>query len=185
MRFPFPTKALLCALFVLLLAGTASARDVVTDPAKPRALPPSGNVSVQWTDPAQFTEFRTSLNKRESAEGDWVRQLALYLQQRAEKRLLPGQSLDVTITDIQRAGNYEPWHGIGAQDIRFMRDIYMPRISFDYRLRDAAGNVIEEGSANLRDPGYLQRGTMLGDSDPLRYEKSMIDGWLRRELKPA
>ena len=107
----------------------------MTDPSLPRSLPTAGNVSVQWTDPAQFTEFRTSLNKQESADGDWVRQLATYLQKRAQKRLQPGQSLDVTITDIQRAGNYEPWHGLAARDIRVMRDIYIPRIAFDYTLR--------------------------------------------------
>src|SRR3546814_3575311 len=34
-----------------------------------------------------------------------------------------GQRLEVTITDIARAGNYEPWHGINADSIRFMRDV--------------------------------------------------------------
>ena len=179
------TRLLTCAMCALLLAGAANARESVTDPSIPRSLPTAGNVSVQWTDPAQFTEFRTSLNKQESADGDWVRQLATYLQKRAQNRLQPGQSLDVTITDIQRAGNYEPWHGIGARDIRVMRDIYIPRIAFDYTLRDAGGNVIEEGSAKLRDAAYLQRATIVGDSDPLRYEKSMIDDWLRRELHGA
>src|SRR3546814_5481788 len=93
----------------------------VTDPEAPRSLPADGPVDVRWTDPAQFTEIRRSGNRREARRGDWVHDLAEYLRKRASDRLPDGQRLEVTITDIARAGNYEPWHGINADSIRFMR----------------------------------------------------------------
>lgn len=87
----------------------------------PRALSSEGNVDVRWTDPAQFAEMRFSGNRWEAQRGDWVTQLATHFQQSAARRLPDGQHLSVTITDIRRAGQYEPWHGPRMQDVRIVR----------------------------------------------------------------
>ena len=173
------------ALAGLLLAGSAEARqaNTVTDPQLPRSLPAEGPVQVQWTDPAEFTELRYSRNRWEAQRGNWVTQLAQYLRTQAGKQLPEGQQLAVTITDIKRAGDYEPWHGSRMDDVRIMRDIYPPRISLQFTLSDAQGQVIDQGERKLLDNGYLYGGTRLSDSDPLRYEKRMLDQWLRSELR--
>lgn len=176
--------ASIALLLVGLFAGMAAGAKVsdVTDPDLPRSLPAQGPVSVQWTDPVQFSEIRDSLNRTESRRGDWVRQVAEYLRTAAAKRLQPGQHLDVTITDIKRAGAYEPWQGINAQSIRFMRDIYPPRLTLDFILTGADGQILAQGTRKLSDMGYLSKGIVASDSDPLRYEKRLIDDWLRKEL---
>src|SRR3546814_8291621 len=79
------------------------------------------------------------------------RSLAEYLRKRASDRLPDGQRLEVTITDITRAGNYEPWRGISADSIRFMRDIYPPRLTLDFKLVGADGNVLAHGTRELSD----------------------------------
>jgi len=172
-------SVLLAALSLPALAAQSN----VTDPNLPRALPAQGPVSVSWTDPAQFTDIRNSPNRWEAQRGTWVTDLAGYLRQAAAKQLPPGQTLDVRITDIHRAGEYEPWHGPSADHIRFLKDIYPPRLSFDYTLHDASGKVVDQGQAKLVDLSYLM-GVRPMDSDPLRYEKRMIDQWTRRELGP-
>lgn len=169
-------------LLSLLLAGPAAAGSDVTDPDAPLALPGQGPVDVRWTDPAQFSELRHSGNRSEARRGDWVRQLAEYLREEAAPRLAPGQRLSVTLTDVERAGDYEPWRGIDADRVRFMRDIYPPRIALDFTLTGADGQVLAQGTRKLSDTAYLQRGSRLGDSDPLRYEKRLLDDWLRREF---
>ena len=55
----------------------------------------------------------------------------------------------------------------------------------DSVLRDADGNVIAEGSRELRDLAFMQRGPAGMSSDSLRYEKQLIDDWLRRDIEPA
>ncbi|MHC1654752.1 DUF3016 domain-containing protein [Stenotrophomonas maltophilia] len=167
---------------VLVAAGAIAAPRTVTDPQAPRALQADGPVSVKWDDPAKFTEIRRSSNRFEAERGDWVQQLARYLQTTAAKPLLPGQTLDVTLVDIKRAGDYEPWHGPRGRDIRVMRDIYPPRITLQYTLKDASGRIISEGDARLSDTGYLQGGGLLSDSDPLRYEKRLLNDWVKRQL---
>ena len=110
------------ALACLLAVGAAEAKPrTVTDPEAPRALSVEGPVQVQWTDPTQFTELRYSRNRWDAERGNWVETLAEYLRTQASKQLPPGQKLDVTITDIKRAGDYEPWHGPRLDDVRVMR----------------------------------------------------------------
>lgn len=182
--FASATAALLAGL---LAAGGAWARSAdVTDPDRPRSLPADGPVAVQWTDPTQFSEIRYSANRREARRGDWVEDLAEYLRRKADKRLPQGDRLEVTITDIERAGDYEPWRGFQLDTIRYMRDIYPPRITLDFKLVGADGSVRAQGTRKLTDMSYLQRSTPVGNTDPLRYEKRLIDDWLRDELgKPT
>ena len=175
-RFP----ALSLVLAALLAASGFPAAADVTDPDAPRSLPAEGPVDVQWTDPAQFSEIRLSRNRFEARRGDWVHDLAVYLRERAARRLSPGQRLDVTITDIERAGEFEP--GMRTSSVRFMRDVYPPRISLDFTLTGADGAVLATGSRELIDVGYLQGRPRAFDNDPLRYEKQLIDDWLRREF---
>lgn len=166
----------------LVAGGASAAPRTVTDADAPRALQADGPVSVKWEDPAKFTEIRQSTNRFEAERGDWVQQLARYLQTTAAKPLQPGQTLDVTLVDIKRAGDYEPWHGPRGRDIRIMRDIYPPRITLQYTLKDASGRIVSEGDARLSDTGYLHNLGLKSDSDPLRYEKRLIDDWVKRQL---
>ncbi|WP_115554662.1 DUF3016 domain-containing protein [Xanthomonas arboricola] len=173
----------------LLLAGLLAATGVqarvrnVTDPQAPRALSSDGKVDVRWTDPADFSEVRFSGNRWEAQRGDWVTQLATHFQQSAARKLPDGQHLSVTITDIRRAGQYEPWHGPRMQDVRVVKDIYPPRLSFTYTLTGADGQVIDQGERKLVDSAFLMSGPRLTDSDPLRFEKAMIDDWVRKQFR--
>jgi len=175
------SAALLLAGALVVGSATAAPR-TVTDPQAPRALQADGPVSVKWDDPATFTEIRRSTNRFEAQRGDWVQQLARYVRTAAAKPLQPGQTLDVTLVDIKRAGDYEPWHGPRADNIRIMRDIYPPRITLQYTLKDASGRVVDEGEAKLSDSGYLHNIGMRSDSDPLHFEKRLIDDWVKRQL---
>ncbi|SDR19253.1 Protein of unknown function [Pseudoxanthomonas sp. CF385] len=178
-------SALLLASFVALTAAMpAEARQKnVTDPEIPRSLPTEGGaVSVQWTDPGQFSEIKFSGNRWESKRGTWVTDLAEYLRDEAGQRLARGQTLDVTITDIDRAGRYEPAVRPGMEDIRIVKDIYPPRMTLNFVVKGADGQVVAEGERKLVDHGFLM-GSNLNSTDTLRYEKRMIDDWLRREFK--
>ena len=174
----------LVLLAALAAAPGAQARPpMVTDPAAPRELPAAGPVKVQWTDPAGFSDLRLSHNRWEAQRGDWVAELARHLQRRADERLPPGQTMDVTITDIQRAGGFEPWLGPNYSHVRMMRDIYPPRMTLEMRITGADGQVLAEGERRLSDMNDLHSGPpALNSGDSLRHEKRMIDDWLRREL---
>ena len=175
---------LLLLVAVLLATATASARARnVTDPDAPRALPATSNVAVSWSDPAGFSDLRRSTNRWESRRGDWVRDLAAYVQQSVARSLPPGERAEVTITDIRRAGDYEPWHGPQMNDVRIMRDIYWPQITLELRRTGADGRELEGGERVLRDPAYLTSGGRSPrGNEALYYEKRLVDDWVRREF---
>lgn len=179
-------RTLFAIAILLFTAASADARiRNVTDPDAPRALPMQGQVQVSWSDPAQFTDLRASGNRREAARGTWVEDLASYLRDTAQKMLPPGQQLDVRITDIRRAGLYEPWHGPRMQDIRVIRDHYPPRMDLQFTLTGSDGKVLAEGERKLVDSGFMMRSPLFSNNDPLRFEKTMINDWLKRELAKA
>ena len=170
-------------LSLRLVAPLAARPAKVTDPDAPRSLASDGPVQVDWTDPAQFSDIRFSGNRWAAQRGNWVEQLAKHVQTNAAKRLAPGERLHVTITDITRAGEYEPWRGPNLQDARIVRDIYPPRISLTFKRTDAQGNVIAEGERKLSDSGFMYNGSAIGSNDTLRYEKRLLDDWIRKEFR--
>ncbi len=175
------TGAVLLAA-VLAACGNMPAR-TVTNPDLPRALPELDHVAVAWTDPNGFTDLSRSGNRAEARRGTWVQDLAEHLQKAVAARLPEGEHADITITDIRRAGDYEPWRGPDFDRVRMMRDIHWPQLTLTLRRTTASGQVIEDGERILRDPAYLTSGIGAGrTSQPLYYEKRMIDDWVRREF---
>lgn len=168
------------ALAAMLLAACATTPTASSGPGQ---LEPQGPVSVAWSDPAGFSEITYGNDRIETLRGTWIRDLAGYLRDRAADRLGPGERLEVELLDVDRAGDYEPWRGPNASDIRITRDIYPPRIHLRFRHLDPQGQVLAEGERRLTDPGFLSRTAgSYRSTDPLRFEKRLLDDWLEREL---
>lgn len=134
---------------------------------------------VSWTDPAAMTEAK-AYNPRNETPDDWLLPLARHLERKIESQLPPGNQMNVEIVDVLRAGRFEPWHGPGFDEVRIYRDNTPPRIELRFRYTDAHGNVISEGQQRLVDAGYPLRSS--SSTDPLRYEKMLLDRWLRKTL---
>lgn len=173
-----PIRFLLHPLPLLIAAVLAVASPWATavpdHPASPR-------VTVTWTNPAAFSDARYDQGFSRRNPEQWLGTLARYVQQRAARRLAPGQHLAVTFTDVQRAGIHEPWRGPLWSDVRIVKDPYAPSIDLRFTLTDANGKVLDEGRRTLRDLAFLHRGGRLGD-DPLHFEKRLLDDWLQREF---
>ena len=141
-------------------------------------------VTVDWTNPAEFSEVRQSRCWRHDAPESWLKELARHVERRASHLLADGEQLAITLTDVRRAGDCEPGRAPRSDEIRVVRNIYPPRIVLRYVLADATGTRLREGEATLRDVAFLSRAP-LNASDPLRYEKSLLDNWLRKEFARA
>jgi len=148
---------------------------------------PAGSTAVEVTyaEPEKFTDVQDSFGASERPNENYLRLLKEHLQRVGAKRLADGQRLSVTITDIDMAGDFEPWRSPQFQDVRIIKDIYPPRIDLTFQLTDASGAVIAEGERELRDLSFNMRSTGLPTNDSLRHEKALLDDWLRRELRRA
>ena len=169
-------------LSIALLAACASTRPQwVTDAGNPRQVGEGTPVTVAWGDPEQFSELRYSQNRFEARQGNWVVELADHIADETAQALPAGERVEVEILDIERAGEYE-WTFDMTQDVRVMRDLYAPRIDLRFRRLDAGGNLVSEGERRLTDLNYLWGPSPLPTTDPLRYEKRLIDQWVRKEF---
>jgi hypothetical protein len=175
-----PTRSAVAALLAgaFAFAGIAHATEASKNA--------DSRVQASWTKPENFSEAKqypgTGLGRQSPDE--WLDDLADHLRLRAERILPQGDMLQVTFTDVQRAGTYEPWRGPQWDDVRIIKDIYPPRIDLTFELIDANGAIVKEGKRELRDPAFLQRG-IANQTDPLRFEKRMLDDWLRSEFPGA
>lgn len=151
-------------------------------PAWAAVTPPAaGKVTVSYDHPDQFTEAKKLRSFAPNRLDDgYLKTLKAYIEDRAGKQLAPGEHLAIVVTDIDRAGNFEPWHGVRMQDVRIIKDIYPPRINLNFTLTDASGKVLREGSRKLRDPAFLSDSGYANNTDSLRYEKALLDRWLRK-----
>jgi hypothetical protein len=166
---------IIAALMGLGASGMALAADDAAGDSK---------VQVILENPENFSDVRDgfmSSDKGKNANIDLIRQ---YVQKEAAKYVPDGHTLAVTITNIDLAGDFEPWGKAGSEDIRIVKDIYPPRIDLSYKLTDSAGTVVKEGTRQLRDLNFMMK-INIHREDPLRYEKSLINDWIRKDLKPV
>jgi Protein of unknown function (DUF3016) len=146
---------------------------------------PPSRIQVSWAPTEQLSETNNNPPNRGWLRPDqWMQSLGDRLRKSADRILAPGQQLRVHVDDISLAGRLEPVYRPGQQDMRVMKEIYSPWMNLHFVLLAADGATIREGDAKLGDPSFLRRSVAGDPTDPLRFDKRMIDEWLRTEFGP-
>jgi Protein of unknown function (DUF3016) len=165
------------ALLVACATGHAAAAE---GKAATGAVMRSDKVEVMYRDPAALTEVQFN----PSRQTGWMDSLGRYIVSQGGKSVPAGAKLVVTITDVQLAGMYEPARRRGLEDVRIVRDTTPPRIDLSFQLVDAQGAVLKEGERKLRDIDFLHS-SFRHRNEELRYEKNLIDDWMRKDFGQA
>ncbi|MGH7304329.1 MAG: DUF3016 domain-containing protein [Candidatus Rokuibacteriota bacterium] len=160
-----------------MLMATAAGPAFAADPV------PAGadRVSVRIPRPEAFTDFKATCVGMDERTRGLLTDLTRFIRATGARYVADGGALEVTLTDVDMAGEFETWRGPQACSVRVMLDIYAPRIRLEYRLVDHEGKVVSAGRRELRDPLYLTRAVLLA-TDPLRYEKNLLLDWFQREF---
>lgn len=136
------------------------------------------NVSVTFQDPDKFTDVRENNSTTNSTY--YLDELKACLKETAALRLAAGQKLNITVTDVDLAGENlfnQP------NRIRIYRQIDAPRVKLKFQLLAADGTVLKEGTRNLTDTYYLNNLRLPGSQDPLYYDKQLLIQWVRDEFR--
>jgi hypothetical protein len=144
-------------------------------------------ITVVFVQPERFTDVTDTYHGPEREAAGVLAELEAFIQTTAPRFLPAGASLEVRVTNLDRAGDFELFRGPRATDVRIFKDIYPPRIDLEFRLTDGAGQTLREGTRELRDLSFLTR-TVRTTNDRLRYEEDLLRDWLRdefRALRPA
>ena len=104
--------------------------------------------------------------------------LARHLQGLGTRYLPAGQTLAVEILDVDLAGTTRPSRRAGA-DLRVVRGgADWPRIRLRYTL-DAPGQPARGAEESLADMDYTHGLPSARGSEPLHYEKRLLDTWFK------
>ena len=123
------------------LASLASLLVALTSAGVPAPAVSNGEalVTVTFAHPESYTDLRLSCVSTD-ADGRSLRsELERFLAASAAPLVPAGQRLEITVTNIDMAGDLESWRGSGRCDVRIMKDTYPPRIDLAFRLVDEAG----------------------------------------------
>lgn len=166
-------------LLAALGLGVVSAAHAF-DPVK--GLP---KTEVVFFEPDKFTDVSNRyMGDSEKERDGTLAELRTYLIKQANRALAPGQQLKITVTDVDLAGEFEPWRGGSMADVRIVKEIYPPDIKLSFQLTDADGNVLKQGDRHLRDMAFMMT-LSIDRNDPLRFEKELLDNWVRNEFRDA
>jgi len=135
-------------------------------------------VTVTYVEPDRFSDVPFPTWERE----DTLKELTEHFTKLGNS-LPPGQDLRVEVLDVDLAGRAIPNARMG-RDIRVLRgQADWPRMTLRFSL-EQNGQVLKSGEAQLSDMNYLAHTTRYFDSEPLRYEKQMIDDWFEKTIGP-
>lgn len=163
-----------------IFASVMGLAAVLPASAAPKAMVDS-RVQVEFVNPEKFTDLKADASGSKKGRESYLEQLKGYLIQQAGGQVPEGQRLSVSITDINMAGEFEPWRGQSLTNVRVVKDQYPPRIDLSFKITDAKGKVMREGSRQLKNLSFM-RDAAINRQDPLRHEKKLLDDWLRRDV---
>lgn len=149
--------------------------------AAPKASAADSRVQVEFVNPEKFTDLKADASGTKRGRDNYLEQLKGYLIQQAGSQIPQGQHLSVSITNIDMAGDFEPWRGQSLTNVRIVKDQYPPRIDLSFKVTDAKGKIIRQGTRELKNLSFM-RDAAINRQDPLRHEKKLLDDWLRRDV---
>jgi hypothetical protein len=162
-------RALTIMIAVMGMLGAAAAQ------AEPES---AARISVVFVKPETFTDAGYSKIDRSSRA--ILLQLQRFILDAGARELPESLRLEVKITDIDLAGDFELFRGPQFDHVRVHKNIHPPRIALEFRILDAE-QTVKEGKRELTDFDYQLR-VVYPREDPLRYEKDILRDWLRDEL---
>ena len=141
------------------------------------AGPAIAQVSVRYVAPERFTdaEDRSGLPLRVTLGG-----LTRILEELGRTRLSPGESLDISVLDVDLAGFERPGPPPSGS-LRVVTDATPPRIRFAYVLR-RGGRAVARGEEALSDISFLLTSNPRLSTGPLYYERILLRDWFAKRF---
>jgi hypothetical protein len=141
----------------------------------------AADITVEFQNPEKFQDARDSFGG--STDQSALDALRAAVKDSARPHLKAGQKLRVTFTDVDLAGEFEPQAGPSASHVRFIKAIYMPRLTLTFELTDAAGAIVSQGSRTLNDMNYQSNSLRIGSDQPFFYDKVLLQDWVHGEFR--
>ena len=141
----------------------------------------AAEVKVNWKNPDQYRDVEAANETQKSFQDRVFKRLDKHFATLA-KSLPEGDSLWITVTDLDLAGRVLPDTSLGlhsGNEMRIVKKIDYPAIQFSYTLTDVKGNVRKKDSVSIKDLGFQERIGFRAKRGDLRYELIMLEDWFK------
>ncbi len=138
----------------------------------------AGEAKVTWQNPDSYTDVRPASESKTGFQSRVFKTLDGVFDSLA-KQLPDGYKLQITVTDLDLAGDVKPMRG-GMQDVRVIKDIDWPQISFSYVLSDPQGKQVAAAKEELRDINF-RSGVSINTGNSFYYEEAMLKDWFKKQ----
>jgi len=142
----------------------------------------AGEVKVTWQEPEKFTDIRPGNESKSGFQARMIKELDLIFADLA-KKLPDAYQWDVTVTDVDLAGDVRPFFRNTVDDIRVIKDLYWPRMTFSFDLKDEKGKSVASGTENVKDMNFLMRSGLATGNSSFRYEEQMLRDWFAKQQR--
>src|SRR5258708_17109079 len=111
----------LMAFFGLLAASPAFAADQ-----------PAARVEVNFFEPQNYADAKTDSFDTDRGRDQVLAQLKEHILLTPPRYLAQGQHLVINVTNVDLAGEFEPWRGLDFADHPLLREIFPPAITLAF-----------------------------------------------------
>ena len=160
-------KSLLAALFLLPLTSLA------------------GTVQAEFGEFEDFTDFSVSGLSETKTLRIFKAELEPVLEKLADKYLKDEETFTINFTDIDMAGDIQPWRNTTNADIRYVEAVYPPRLKFTYALQDSSGETVMEGEESISDLSFQMNTIAPIRNRSMHFfcEMTLLEDWMRKTFR--
>lgn len=141
-------------------------------------LPAAAQVSVAFVAPERFTDAESRFGSGPTLRVT-LAEIRRLLTEGGDRVLRPGESLAITVLDIDLAGQERPV-GLPTSP-RIVSDITPPRLRLRYVLKER-GRTVLAGEETLTDINFLSRYARSLSGGSFTYERELIRDWLQARI---
>ncbi|MCJ2087212.1 DUF3016 domain-containing protein [Methylobacterium sp. E-005] len=155
------------------LAGLAVAATLLA------GAPASAEVRVQYAAPERFTDAENRFGSGQPLRVT-LAELTRILRDLGAARLRPGETLDITVRDVDLAGFERPGFTTPT-GLRVVTDATPPRIRLAYALH-RGGRIVAHGEDTVTDINFLLTANPRFSTGGLYYERAILRDWFARRV---
>lgn len=137
---------------------------------------PIEKVTVTWADTDKFADIRADYTGVTQYRKHVIYNINKHFK-KLVKKLPEGQTLKVTINDIDLAGDIRMFDG---RLIRVIKQNNPPRIAFSYQVLNVNNDVVSEGEEDIRDTNFFHSKNSRYKNRALGFEKHLLDKWFKK-----
>lgn len=139
----------------------------------------AGTVEVSFVNAGNYWDSGTTSWDQDAN----LKILSTHLRKLGQRWLAADQVLKVEVLQVKLAGNVRPFHGSTAVRV-ITGGADWPKLYLRYSLL-AGGRPVTSGEEWVSDIDYLHGLSSRGDSEPLYYEKRMLNTWFKARFVDA